>query len=274
MKGDGRGWRNHRVRRAKKREEVSERKVALITGAAQGIGRGCAEVFARSGWRVALAEVNAEKGRTAQGEMAANGWDARFIECDVRNEDSVDAAVEATVVRFGRLDCVVNNAGTHPAEGHVDKVPPAEFEALIRMNVTSAYIVVRSALRDLRKTRGSIVSIASMAGVLGQGGAVAYSTSKAALIGMTRALAIDLAPEGIRVNAICPAGVDTPMIHEWARGLDDYEGVIAHQRSMHKLGRLATIQEIGNVCFFLGSEASSFMTGQAIIVDGGVSIGY
>jgi NAD(P)-dependent dehydrogenase (short-subunit alcohol dehydrogenase family) len=254
--------------------ELNERKVAFITGAAQGIGRGCAEAFARNGWGVAIAEVNREKGHTAEEELGASGWDAHFTECDVRNEDSVDAAVEAAVAHFGRLDCVVNNAGTHPAEGHVDKVTVAEFEDLIRMNLTSAYMVTRSALPHLRKARGSIVNIASMAGVLGQGGAVAYSTSKAALIGMTKALAIDLAPEGIRVNAICPAGVDTPMIHEWASGLNDYEGVIAHQHSMHKLGRLATIQEIGNVCFFLGSESSSFITGQAIIVDGGVSIGY
>jgi NAD(P)-dependent dehydrogenase (short-subunit alcohol dehydrogenase family) len=253
---------------------MNSSKVAFITGAAQGIGRGCAETFARNGWRIAIAEVNPETGRIAEEEMGTSGWDALFIHCDVRREDSVDAAVETAVARFGRLDCIVNNAGTHPAEGRVDIVPAADFEALMHMNLTSAYIVTRSSVPHLRKARGAIVNIASMAGVLGQGGAVAYSTSKAGLIGMTKALAIDLAPDGIRVNAICPAGVDTPMIHEWARGLDDYEGVIAHQRAMHKLGRLATIQEIGNVCFFLGSEASSFVTGQAIIVDGGVSIGY
>jgi NAD(P)-dependent dehydrogenase (short-subunit alcohol dehydrogenase family) len=253
---------------------LNEPRVAFITGSAQGIGRGCADAFAGNGWAVAIAEVNPEKGRAAEEALSSNGWSAFFVQCDVRIEESVSAAIEAAIARFGRIDCVVNNAGTHPAEGRVDRISAAEFEDLLHMNLTSAYIVTREALSHLRKSRGSIVNIASMAGVLGQGGAVAYSTSKAALIGMTKALAIDLAPEGIRVNAICPAGVDTPMIHEWARGLNDYEAVIAHQHSMHKLGRLATIQEIGNVCVFLGSEASSFMTGQAIIVDGGVSIGY
>jgi NAD(P)-dependent dehydrogenase (short-subunit alcohol dehydrogenase family) len=253
---------------------IEERKVVLITGAAQGIGRGCADTFSCEGWRVAIAEVNPDKGSAAAAEISALGFEALFVRCDVRDEASVNAAVDATVARFGRLDCVVNNAGTHPAEGRLDKVTAEEFENLIHMNLTSAYLVSRAALPYLRKTRGSIVNIASMAGVLGQGGAVAYSTSKAGMIGMTKALAIDLAPDGIRVNSICPAGVDTPMMHEWARGLEDYEAVIAHQNSMHKLGRMATIEEIGNVCFFLGSNTGSFITGQAIVVDGGVSIGY
>lgn len=254
---------------------ANQSKVVFITGAAQGIGRGCAEVFAAAGWRVVIAEIDQAKGRAAEQDMReVSGRDARFVACDVRDEASISSAVEAAISHFNRLDSVINNAGVHPAEGRIDKVAAADFNALLHMNVTSAFMVARHTLPHLRKTGGNIINIASMAGVLGQGGAVAYSASKAALIGMTKAMAIDLAAEGIRVNAVCPAGVDTPLMHDWARGLEDYEGVIAHQHSMHRLGRMATIEEIGRVCYFLASEAASFITGQAIIVDGGVSIGY
>lgn len=251
-------------------------KVAFITGAAQGIGRGCAEVFARAGWRVALAELHQAKGQAAQEELRAAypASAALFLLCDVRYEESVRETVKAAAEHFGRLDAIINNAGIHPAEGRIDHVPASEFDALIHTNLTSAYMVAQYALPHLRKTEGNIVNIASLAGVLGQGGAVAYSASKAGMIGMTKALAIDLAPGGIRVNAVCPAGVDTPMMHEWATGLNDYEAVIAHQHTMHKLGRMATTEEIARVCFFLASEDASFITGQAIIVDGGVTVGY
>jgi L-fucose dehydrogenase len=250
-------------------------KVVFITGAALGIGRGCAEVFAAAGWGVAIAEIDEARGRAAERQMREEGsYDALFVACDVRDEAAIGSAIEATLARFNRLDSVINNAGLHPAEGRADKTTAAEFDLLLHMNVTSAFMVARAALPHLRASRGSIINIASMAGVLGQGGAVAYSASKAAMIGMTKAMAIDLAPEGVRVNAVCPAGVDTPLMHTWARGLGDYEGVIAHQNSMHKLGRMATAEEVGRVCHFLASEASSFITGQAIIVDGGVSIGY
>jgi NAD(P)-dependent dehydrogenase (short-subunit alcohol dehydrogenase family) len=250
------------------------RRVALITGGAQGIGRACAICFAEDGWLVAIVELNREAGEATERELRAKGWDACFFSCDVTNEASVVSAVSLAVERYGRLNAVVNNVGVHPAEGRVQNVPASEFDSLIHTNLTSAYLVSRSALPYLCKTRGSIINISSMAGVLGQQNAVAYSASKAGMIGMTKAMAIDLATEGIRVNAVCPAGVDTPMMHEWARGLGDYEGVIAHQKSMHKLGRMATPEEIGRVCLFLASEAASFITGQAIIVDGGVSIGY
>jgi NAD(P)-dependent dehydrogenase (short-subunit alcohol dehydrogenase family) len=230
--------------------------------------------MAQAGWSIVIAEIDDAKGRSAEQEMRGNGWNVFFARCDVREEQSVGSSVEAAIERFGRIDCLVNNAGVHPAEGHLDKVAASDFDQLLRMNLTSAYLVSQSAIPYLRKSKGSVVNIASIAGVLGQGGAVPYSASKAGLIGLTKAMAIDLASDGVRVNAICPAGVDTPMMHEWAAGLDDYEGVIAHQHSMHRLGRMADKSEIGAVCLFLASDAASFITGQALIVDGGVSIGY
>jgi len=249
-------------------------KVAIITGGSKGIGLGCARVFARHGAAVVLAARGEAAGQAALDELTAAEHQALFIPTDVTRQEDLRALVDQTVERFGRLDCLVNNAGWHPPARSIDETSLADFEDLVRLNLTSTFLGCKLAAPHLRRTRGSIVNMSSEVAIIGQAAAVAYVTTKAGQIGLTRALALDLAPEGIRVNAVCPAGVMTPLLKEWADSQYDPQAAVALVDSWHPLGRMATIEEIGEVCAFLASDEAAFITGQAICPDGGASLGY
>lgn len=249
-------------------------KVAVITGGSKGIGFGCAKVFAQHGCKVVMASRGEADGQAAERMLVDAGYQAVWVQADVANEADIAAVIDTAVERFGRLDCMVNNAGTHPPATAVDDITVDDFESLMRINLTSTFIGCKLAIPHLRKTQGSIINMASKVGLVGQGKAVSYVTSKAGQVGMTLALALDLAREGVRVNAVCPAGVRTPMMEQWARTLDDPATALKHEDANHALGRMATIEEIGEVCAFLASDEASFVTGQAICPDGGASLGY
>jgi NAD(P)-dependent dehydrogenase (short-subunit alcohol dehydrogenase family) len=249
-------------------------KVAIITGGSKGIGLGCARVFARHGAAVVLAARGRQAGLAAEQELTAAGHEAMFVPTDVSEPADMQALIDASVARFGRLDCIVNNAGWHPPAMTIEQVSVEDFESLLRLNLVSTFLGCKLALPHLRKTRGNIINMSSEVALIGQAAAPAYVSTKAGQIGLTRALALDLAPDGIRVNAVCPAGVMTPLMRRWADTQYDPEAALKMVDSWHPIGRMATSEEIGEVCAFLASDEAAFLTGQAICPDGGAALGY
>ncbi|MFA6107830.1 MAG: SDR family oxidoreductase, partial [Candidatus Latescibacterota bacterium] len=192
----------------------------------------------------------------------------------VTREEDLTRLIEVAVHRLGRLDCLVNNAGWHPPAMGIEQTSLAEFERLLRLNLTSTFLASKLAIPHLRQSRGSIINMSSEVALIGQAQAPAYVTTKAGQLGLTRALAFDLAADGVRVNAVCPAGVMTPLMQEWANTQYDPGAALAMVDSWHPLGRMATIEEIGEVCAFLASNEAGFVTGQTICPDGGAMLGY
>ena len=178
-----------------------------------------------------------------------------------------------TVATFGGLDVLVNNAAIHFARA-VDDYTLEEIDLLLGVNLKGALFAVRSALPALRRAKGSIVSVSSMTGLVGQSHGSVYAATKGALISMTKALALELGADGIRVNCVCPAGVDTALMRNWAATMPDPEGVLRGQAAMHLTNRMADPEEIAAAILFLASPAASFITGVALPVEGGATLGY
>jgi len=251
-----------------------EDRIICITGASKGIGLGCAKICLRHGAKVAITARNA---RAPEEELKAEGFDLQsvlFLDCDVRDAGQVEATIGRTIQHFGQLDGIINNAGWHPPPQSIEATSLQDFEDLVRLNLTSTFLGCKYATPHLKKTRGAIVNMSSKVGLMGQADASAYVTTKAGQIGLTKALALDLAKDGVRVNAVCPAGVLTPLVEEWAGSLDDPAAAMKMIDELHPIGRMATIEEMGEVCAFLLSDEASFITGQAICPDGGAGLGY
>lgn len=252
-----------------------KQRVVVVTGGGKGIGAGCARVFASEGGCVGILDIDAQAGKSLAAELNDDGLGrALFIPCDVRDPEVISAAINACVNEFGRLDCLINNAGIHPPAMSVEATSIADLEAVLRVNFVSTFAGVQAALPHLRTTRGTIINMSSMTAVLGQGHSAAYSASKGAQLSLTKALAIELGPVGIRVNAVLPSNVDTPLMREWAATLPDPASALERVAQLQVLGRMAQPEEIGRVCLFLATEDSSFVTGQGIEVEGGASLDY
>ena len=249
-------------------------KVSIITGGAKGIGFGCAKVFCQHGGQVVIADKDEPGGRAAVQSLNECGGQTNYLRCDVTCEADMYRVIDGTVEKYGKLDCIVNNAGWHPPPMTIDQTSVTDFEAQLRLNLTSTFMGCKFAVPHLRKTKGNIVIIASEVAVIGQTEACAYAASKAGQIGLVRALALDLAPEGIRVNAVCPSTVMTPLMREWAASLPNPDEALRRVEQFQPGGRMATIEEMGEVCAFLASNEASFVTGQAIVADGGAMLGY
>jgi len=247
--------------------------VVIITGAAKGIGRATAEQFAAAGARVALLDMDRSEVEQTAASIDATSQRSLALAADVSRRDEVDRAVAACISAFGGIDVVVNNAGIHFARA-VDEYTDEEWDRVLAVNLKGAFQTVRASLPALRRSKGSIVSVSSMTALVGQARGAAYVASKGALIALTRALALELAPDGIRVNCVCPAGVDTALMRNWAATLPDPEAVLRRQAAMHLLDRMATPDEIAAAIVFLSSSAASFITGIVLPVDGGATLGY
>lgn len=252
-----------------------EGRCVIVTGGSKGIGEGCARVFCREGALVSILARGAEAGEKLAAELNDSGpGRAVFISCDVGDHLQLKAAIDQTVAHFGRLDCVINNAGQHPPAMSLDETSVPFMEELMRINYLSTFAGSHYALPYLRKTKGTIVNISSMTAVLGQDRSSAYCATKGAQVSLTKALAKELGPEGIRVNAILPSNIDTPLMRDWAATLEDPESALQRVSAMQVFGRMGTIEEMGEVALFLASDASSFITGQAIEAEGGASLDY
>ena len=250
-------------------------RVVIVTGGSKGIGEGCARVFCREGGLVSILSRGPEAGTQLAAELNSRGpGQAIFIPCDVGRHLQLQAAIESTVEHFGRLDCIINNAGQHPPAMTIDETSVEFMEDLMRVNYISTFAGARYAVPHLRKSRGTIVNISSMTAVLGQEHSAAYCATKGAQVSLTRSLAIELGREGIRVNAILPSNIDTPLMRDWASTLPDPASALKRVSSMQVFGRMGTIAEMGEIALFLACDDSSFITGQAIEAEGGASLDY
>ncbi len=245
----------------------SDAKVVFVTGAASGIGRAAAEAFVRHGYAAVLADVNEVAGRQAQAELSALG-ECSFVRCDITDDDSVRLAVEYAVATYGRLDAALNAAGIDGEHGK----PTAEctmenWNRVLSVDLTGTFSCMRYELPAIIASGGgSIVNCASVAGLRAAATVPAYTAAKHGVVGLTKAAAVEYARSGVRVNAICPGTVDTPMFRTSMP-----EAVVERLIRTNPAGRLAEASEIAEIAVWLCQDAPGYLTGQAITVDGGAS---
>lgn len=250
-------------------------RVVIITGGAKGIGSGCARVFAREGARVALLDRDLAAAEALASELNALGHgDVRAWLCDVSDPTQIRSAIANVLCAWDRIDCLINNAGIHPPATTLEDTTLESVQSLMQINFMSGFAAAKEVVPHLRQTRGTIINISSMTAILGQDRSSAYASTKAAQIGLTKSLAIELGPLGIRVNAILPSNVDTPLMREWAATLADPDSALERVSQLQVLGRMGRPEEIGTIALFLATEDSSFITGQAIEAEGGASLDY
>jgi NAD(P)-dependent dehydrogenase (short-subunit alcohol dehydrogenase family) len=246
-----------------------EGKVAIVTGAGRGIGRAIARLFAAEGAAVVVAARSEGEGEETVLLIREAGGEARFIATDVGRDGAVRDLVAETVRAYGRLDALVNNAGIGGPGKPLAETDEAEWDRVIDINLKGCYLGMRYAIPHLRATRGAIVNLSSVLAEQTLPGCTAYTASKAAIIGLTKATALEVGRDGIRVNCILPGSTDTPMMWD---GLTDEERVEIEPlvAGAAPLGTVGRPEEIARVALFLVSDAASFMTGAAVLVDGGL----
>jgi len=251
-----------------------EGQVALVTGATSGIGTACAGLLAARGARIRATGRSQERGAEVVTAIRAEGGAADFLAGDVRDPDFCRHVVEDTVEQLGRIDILVNNAGVYVA-GSALETTDAHWEETLNTNLSAVFRLSRAALRPmLEQGRGAIVNVASDWGLLGGQGAVAYCASKGGLVLLTRAMALDHARDGIRINAVCPTDTDTPMMLEdfRQRGVSEEEGRREAAGTI-PMGRMADAKDVAEAVCFLASDAAGFLTGVALPIDGGTTAG-
>jgi len=255
--------------------ESLTKKVAFVTGGSKGIGEGCVRAFVDAGWQTVIADVDQATGQALASSLSAAGpGRCHFVLCDVRNSSELQSSIDQAVVRFGRLDCLVNNAGWHPPHRPIDEFSITEFQDLLQLNLVAVFAGCKFALPHLRLTRGSIVNISSLVAVIGQEFATTYCATKGGVSALTKGLAIDEARHGVRVNAILPGSIVTPMRVEAVAQAPDPQALDNWLESLQPIGRSGRIDEVGQACLFLASEGASFITGVELIISGGAELGY
>lgn len=250
-----------------------ENKVAAITGSGSGIGRASAILFAKEGAKVVVADINDAGGEETVKNIQSTGGEALFIHTDVTRASDVENMIKTTLEKFGKIDILFNNAGTPQKTMPFETLEESLWDHLFETNVKSIYLTVKNAIPVMKKAGGGvIINLASMAGLRPRPGSAAYASTKAAVLHITKALAIELAPHNIRVNGINPAAVDTPMLPKFKEDGQELDAFYKGAKASMPLGRIATPEDIANAALYLASDESSIVTGIGINVDGGRGI--
>ncbi|WP_336773500.1 SDR family NAD(P)-dependent oxidoreductase [Paenibacillus sp. MMO-58] len=248
-------------------------KTAIVTGGSSGIGEAIVRLFAAEGANVVIANRIVNDAARVIEQMQTNGGNIVAVQTDVSKDEEVRRLIQETVRQFGRIDIVVNNAAAIMPK-YLEEVEEEEWDRIFNVNLKSVFLMIKHSIAELKNTRGSIVNMSSLNGLIGQKMNPVYAATKGGMNALTKALALDYAPYGVRVNSICPAGVTTPLLEQWISQQDDPVQTVQDLNAMHPLGRPATSEEVAQTALFLASDASGFVTGVALPVDGGASLGY
>jgi NAD(P)-dependent dehydrogenase (short-subunit alcohol dehydrogenase family) len=248
-------------------------KVAIVTGSSKGIGLGIARIFHREGAKVVVTCRTEAEGSKIADELGSATGDAVFIRTDVTKSGDIRNMIQYAIETYGKLDILVNNAGYHLSK-NAEQTSEEEWEFIQETNLRSTFLCSKYAMPYLKKTKGNIINISSMVGVVGQPNAAAYSATKGGQIAMTKNMAIDFAPHGVRVNVVCPGWIQTPLVEDWFGQQDDPDTARKYLYSQHPLGRIGTIEECGYLAAFIASDEALFITGARFDIDGGVTLGY
>ncbi len=241
--------------------------VALVTGAGSGMGLATAEAFAEAGAAVVLADIDEEALRAATDGLASAGHRAIGVVCDVADESQVAATVERAVAAFGRLDMAFNNAGIQVPPSDAADEPAGNFDRVNAVNLRGVWTCMKHELRQMRgQGSGAIVNCSSLGGLVGLPGRAAYHASKHGVVGLTKSAAVEYAPRGVRINAVCSGTIDTPMVSDMLEGQADAMREIMRDQPIGRLGRA---DEIAAAVLWLCSPGASFVLGVALPVDGG-----
>jgi len=244
-----------------------EGRVALVTGAASGIGLAAAQLFAARGARVSLIDIDAAAGEAAAQELRSNGHEALFVAADIADSEAIETAVERTVEHFGGLDCAYNNAGISGSPHPIAEMPEAQWQRAIDVMLTGVFLCMKFEIPHLLAGGGgAIVNCASGAGLIGFPGQAAYVASKHGVLGLTKTAALEYGSQGIVINAICPGTARTAMVESVVAETPELQQELER---LHPIGRIAEPEEIAEAALWLCSPRSSFVSGSALIVDGG-----
>ncbi len=248
---------------------ILEGKRALITGGASGIGKATALLFAKEGAAVSVADRDTTGGQETVRKIAGEKGDALFVATDVTRTEDCMAAVQQTVAKFGGLDVLFNNAGMIIRRSVVE-LDEADWDRVMDVNAKSVFLMSKFAIPAMQSSRGgTIINMSSGWGLVGGAKAAAYCASKGAVVLLTKAMAVDYGPDGIRVNCLCPGDTDTPLLRDEARQLGAPESGFLAEAARRPLGRVGSPEDIARAALFLASDASSYITGTTLVVDGG-----
>lgn len=238
-------------------------KVAIVTGGASGIGESTIKEMVKEGAKVVIADLNEEAGSLLANKLCKDGKEAIYMKVDVTDEEMVQRMVASTIDQFGRIDILFNNAGIGSTQP-TDEVSMEDWRNMLSVNLDGVFLAAKHVIKYMRKNGGgSIVNNASILGHVGQGATLAYTASKGAVVNLTKTLALEYASENIRVNAVSPGYIDTPLI---SGATDEKRNLLI---SLHPLGRLGKPDEVAKAVVFLASDDASFITGTSLAVDGG-----